>query len=70
MVIDQISAQTRQILALPDIKLALSKQGIEIVFKAAGQFDEIIKADISLFDKLLSNAGSGEIKRNSNDRPV
>jgi tripartite-type tricarboxylate transporter receptor subunit TctC len=60
LVIDQISAQTRQILDLPDIKLALSKQGIEIVFKAAGQFDEIIKADISLFDKLLSNAGSGE----------
>jgi hypothetical protein len=28
----------------------------------AGQFDEIIKADISLFDKLLSNAGAGEIQ--------
>ena len=56
-IIDQISQETRHILEVPDIKMRLSNQGVEIVFNASDRFDDIIKSDTSLFDRLLSDAG-------------
>ncbi len=58
-IIDRIGRETGKILQHPDIKTRLSQQGVEIVFKPSDQFDDMIRADISRFDKLLTHAGVG-----------
>ncbi len=56
-IIDQISQETGKILQLPELKARLSQQGVEIVFNASDQFDEIIKRDTSRFEKILAGDG-------------
>ena len=53
-IIDQISQETGKILQLPELRARLSQQGVEIVFNASDQFDEIIKRDTSRFEKILA----------------
>ena len=58
-IIDQISQVTGKILQLPELKTRLSQQGVEIVFNASDQFDEIIKRDTARFEKILAGEGIG-----------
>src|SRR6266852_4452158 len=58
-IIDQISQETGKILQLPELKTRLSQQGVEIVFNASDQFDEIIRRDTSRFEKILAGDSIG-----------
>ncbi len=58
-IIDQISQETGKILQLPELKTRLSQQGVEIVFNASDQFDEIIRRDTSRFEKILAGESIG-----------
>ena len=57
-VIDKIGRETKKILELPDIKMRLSQQGVEIAFAPSVRFDELVKTDAARYGKLLADSGT------------
>jgi len=49
-----IEQATASVLALPDIKNTLAKQGIDVDFAPSEKFDRVVKSDAERFGKMLS----------------
>jgi tripartite-type tricarboxylate transporter receptor subunit TctC len=49
-----IEQATARVLALPDIKNTLAKQGIDVDFAPSEKFDRVVKSDAERFGKMLS----------------
>lgn len=56
-IITRVNAETAKVLALPDVKAALTAQGFEVMAGTPAQFGDYIKREIAKITKIAQSAG-------------
>ncbi len=57
-IVDRLSAETRKVLALPEVRQALSNQGAEPVSDTPAEFAAIVRADVAKWAKIVKQTGA------------
>ena len=55
--IDRVNRELNDVLAQPEVRVALAKQGMEVAAGTPAQFGAYIKADASKYQKIIKEAG-------------